>query len=345
MRDYIDFALGCVYNSPMEVDRLLELAERFLEGNATLEEIRKFPEFSPERVPFKGNLRRSALIVSADRPRHLRKVFLRPADVLVFNLEDGVAEKNKNFARLLLRKFLLNVPFDGSKEVVVRINPLDSSYSWEDIFEILPTLPHAVRLSKVKSQKDVVALDGALTAFEKAYNLPLGTIKIHLSIETASAFEFLEKILTSSSRVTVAYLGILDLFADLDISQDRIYSSSPLSVHVKSKFVLTCRSLRVIPIAPVYQNHEDLEGFEKEAFEDKELGFEGKMCISVRQVKIANKVFSPSNKEIEETKEIVRLYEEALKEGKGGITYKGRFIDQPIYRDALNKLRFVEKSD
>ncbi|SMP12626.1 citrate lyase subunit beta / citryl-CoA lyase [Desulfurobacterium pacificum] len=326
----------------MELDKLFELAERFLEGIIPLEEIEKFPESSPERVPFKGVFRRSALLISGDRPRHLRKAFLRPADVLIFNLEDGVAEKSKAFARILLRKFLLNVPFDGLKEVVIRINPLDSEYSWEDMFLIFPTIPHAVRLSKVKSYRDVVALDGALTAFEKAHGLPSGTVKIHLSIETASAIESLEKILTSSPRVTVAYLGILDLFADLDISQDRIYPSSPLSVHVKSKFALTCRSLRVVPIAPAYQNHEDLKGFEKEALEDRELGFEGKMCISVRQVEIANKVFSPSQEEIEEAKEIVRLYEEALKEGKGGITYKGRFIDQPIYRDALNKLKALE---
>ena len=323
----------------MELDRLFELAEKFLEGDASLEELKKFPERSPERVPFEKGIRRSVLLVSADRPRHLKKVFARPADVLNFNLEDGVAEKNKAFARLLLRKFLLNVPFDGSKEIVIRINPLNSPYSWDDMFVVFPTIPHAIRLSKVQSYKDVVALDGVITAFEKAYELPPNTVKIQLSIETASALESLEKILTSSPRITVAYLGILDLFADLDISQEKIYSS-PLSAHIKSRFALTCRSLRIVPIAPAYQNYEDLEGFEKEALEEKELGFEGKMCISVRQVEIANKVFSPSMEEIKEAKKIVELYEEALKEGKGGITYKGKFIDQPIYRDALNKLKY-----
>jgi citrate lyase subunit beta/citryl-CoA lyase len=64
------------------------------------------------------------------------------------------------------------------------------------------------------------------------------------------------------------------------------------------------------------------------------------MCISVKQVKVANEVFSPTEEEIEEARKIVELYERALKEGKGGVTYKGKFIDQPIYRDALNILRF-----
>jgi citrate lyase subunit beta/citryl-CoA lyase len=324
----------------MEFERLFEIAEKILEEKEELSTLKKFPESSLERKPFENPFRRSALIVSGDGPKHLKKVFQREADVIIFNVEDGVAESNKRFARLLLRKFLKNVPFDGSKEVVIRINPLNSEFFWEDILELLPVIPHAVRLSKVERPEDVIVLDGIIKTYERSAGLPESSIKIQLSIETGKAVERLSEILSASKRINAAYLGILDLFADLGLSQELV-KTSPLATFLKSKFVSTCRAFGVAPVAPAYQDYEDLEGFKKEAEKEKELGFVGKMCISVKQVGIANKVFSPSKEEIEEAKKIVELYERALNEGKGGITYSGKFIDQPIYRDALNKLKFL----
>ncbi|WP_239500185.1 HpcH/HpaI aldolase/citrate lyase family protein [Desulfurobacterium thermolithotrophum] len=321
------------------VEELFQLGEKVLADELKVEELKRYPENLQERKPFEKPFRRSALIVSGDRVKHLRKVFSRDADVIIFNVEDGVSDKNKPFARLFLKKFLTNVSFDGSKEVVIRVNPLDSQYFWEDIVELLPTVPHAIRLSKVEKVEDIVILEGILKAFELSKGLEEETIKIQLSIETGKAIDDLGEILKASKRINAAYLGILDLFADLRLSQ-KLLKTSGFADYIREKFVLTCRAHNVSPIAPAYQDYKDLEGFRKEAEREKELGFDGKMCISVKQVGIANEVFSPSLEEIEEAKEIVKLYEEALREGKGGITYKGKFIDQPIYKDALNKLKY-----
>ncbi len=323
------------------MEELFELGKKVLADELKVEELEKYPENLRERKPFEKPFRRSALIVSGDRIKHLRKVFSRDADIIIFNVEDGVSDKNKPFARLFLKKFLTNTPFDGSKEVVIRVNPLDSSYFWEDITKLLPAIPHAIRLSKVETAEDIVVLEGILKAFELSKGLEEGTIKLQLSIETGGAIENLGEILRASKRINAAYLGILDLFADLKLSQ-KLLKTSRFADYIREKFVLTCRVHNISPIAPAYQDYEDLEGFRKEAEKEKELGFVGKMCISVKQVGIANEVFSPSLEEIEEAKEIVSLYEKALEEGKGGITYRGKFIDQPIYRDALNKIRYLQ---
>jgi citrate lyase subunit beta/citryl-CoA lyase len=320
------------------MEELFKLGEAVLEGKLPLEALRDYPERRPRRVPVENPFKRSALIVSADRLRHLKKAFLRPADVLIFNLEDGVSDSHKPFARLFLRKFLLNTDFDGSKEVVVRVNAPDSPYYWDDLTAILPAVPHAIRLSKVRSVEDVITLDKVISAFERSRGVQEGFIKIQLSVETPQAVKRLSQVVAASPRVNAVYLGILDLFAELGVSQR--LTDSHLARYLKCKFVFEARSFRVYPIGPAYQQFEDLEGFEREALEEKSLGFAGKMCISVKQVEIANKVFSPSEEELREAEEIVKLYEEALKEGRGGVTYKGLFIDQPIYKDALNKLRF-----
>ncbi|ADY72768.1 Citryl-CoA lyase [Desulfurobacterium thermolithotrophum DSM 11699] len=321
------------------MEELFQLGEKVLADELKVEELKRYPENLQERKFFEKPFRRSALIVSGDRVKHLRKVFGRDADIIIFNVEDGVSDKNKPFARLFLRKFLTNTSFDGSKEIVIRVNPLDSQYFWEDITKLLPAIPHAIRLSKVETAEDIVVLEGILKAFELSKGLEEGTIKLQLSIETGRAIENLGEILRASKRINAAYLGILDLFADLKLSQ-KLLKTSRFADYIREKFVLTCRAHNVSSIAPAYQDYEDLEGFRKEVEREKELGFDGKSCISVKQVGIANEVFSPSLEEIEEAKEIVKLYEEALREGKGGITYKGKFIDQPIYKDALNKLKY-----
>ena len=320
------------------MEELFKLAEEVLEGKRSLEELSNYPEELKERKEVENPFKRAALIVSADRVNHLKKALQREADVIIFNLEDGVSDERKPFGRLLLRKFLANTPLTGEKEVVVRINPISSPHFWEDITQILPALPHAVRLSKVSTPEDVIALDRLVTAFEKSTGAPAGFIKIHLSIETPEAVLNLPQILKASERVEAAYLGILDLFAGLGVSQR--LAGKRLGDFVREKFAFECRACKVHPIGPAYQDYEDLEGFKEEALKEKELGFSGKMAISVRQAGIATKIFSPDPEEIEEAKRIVELYEKALKEGKGGITFNGKFIDQPIYRDALNTLRF-----
>jgi len=320
------------------VEELFNLAQEVLEGKRSLEELSAYPEELKERKDVENPFKRAALIVSADRVKHLSKALQREADVIIFNLEDGVSDERKPFARLLLRKFLVNIPLTGEKEVIVRVNPIDSPYFWEDMLNILPALPHGIRLSKVSSPEDVAALDRLITAYERSSGAPEGFIKIHLSIETSQALLKLPEILKASERVEVAYLGILDLFAGLGVSQ-RLTGKS-LGNYVREKFSFECKACGVYPIAPAYQDYEDLEGFKEEALKEKELGFSGKMAISVKQAKVATEVFSPEPEEIEEAKRIVDVYEKALKEGRGGVAYNGKFIDQPIYRDALNKLRF-----
>ncbi len=321
------------------MEELFEIGEKVLNGELPLEALEGYPEVLGEREEFEAPLRRSALMVSADRLKHLKKAFMREADVINFNLEDGVSEKNKEFARLFLRKFLVNSDLKSDKEVVIRVNPIDSPFFYQDLTYLLPVLPHAFRLSKVKTPEDIAALDKLLTSFEKSRGIEEGFIKIHLSIETPEALNSLNSILKASERVKAAYLGILDLFASLGLPQSK--EAGALGNYIREKFVFECRSLGVHPIAPAYQNYQDLDGFKEEALKEKELGFKGKMCISVKQVEVANEVFSPLPEEVERAKKIVKLYQEAERKGKGGITYQGEFIDQPIYKGALSLLRQV----
>ncbi|SNR68276.1 HpcH/HpaI aldolase/citrate lyase family protein [Desulfurobacterium atlanticum] len=321
----------------MDFQNFFKIAEESLKtGNPEI-----LNTFEPKkeilREPVKKLFIRSAILVSGDKIKHLKKIVERDVDIIIFNLEDGVSDKNKPIARKILKIFLSNINPEN-KQIVVRLNPIDSSFFFDDICEILPAIPHGIRLSKVETPEDVIALDKIITAFEKKIGIRENTIKIHLSIETGKSIQNLKEILQSSKRIETAYLGILDLFSDLKLPQSAI-KTSPTAKFLKANFVTTCRSYNVYPVAPAYQNYKDLEGFEKECMEDKIIGFSGKSCISIKQTEIANLIFSPSEEEIEKARKIVELYKKAEEKGEGGITFNGLFIDQPIYKDALNILK------
>ncbi|WP_456397779.1 HpcH/HpaI aldolase/citrate lyase family protein [Desulfurobacterium sp.] len=324
----------------MNLEKFFEAAEKAVEtGN--IKELTPFENSIKTRTPVNKRFIRSAILVSGDRIKHLRKIFERDVDIIIFNLEDGVADSRKKIARKII-KILLSIKDDiTDKEIVVRINPINSPFFYEDIAEILPSIPHAIRLSKVESEKEIIAVDTIISSFEKSKRISENTIKIHLSIETGKGLTNLEKILSASKRIETAYLGILDLFSNLSLPQNLI-EKSPTTSYIKTQFVTICRTFSVNPVAPAYQNYKDLEGFEKECKEDQIIGFSGKSCISIKQTEIANRIFSLSKEEIEKAKRIVELYEKAKEEGKGGVTLEGLFIDQPIYKDALNFLKKLE---
>ena len=94
----------------------------------------------------------------------------------------------------------------------------------------------------------------------------------------------------------------------------------------------------------VYTKLDDLEGFEAEAAESYAWGFQGKSCITSSQVEIANRIFSPSQKEIHEALEIIDAYEKAKAQGVGTTSCEGQLVDKPIAKRAKRIAEIARKS-
>jgi len=268
----------------------------------------------------------SVLMLSAHKIKHLNKIDELEADCIMLNLEDGVAKESKKFALYLSALFLSHLQ-KSDKKLVVRVNALDEG-GLEEIQLLNQVYPDAIRVPKIRSVADV----------QKALNVIDEGIELHLSIETKEAWLALKE-LKVSERVRVFYLGILDLFADLQISQTLLCPTNKTLHYILSEFLVLSQALGVKPVSFVFQEYKDEKQFSEYLQLEKSMGYHSKACISPSQVKIVNEFYKQDMQKLLRAQEIVRSFEEKRVKGESGFKHKKYgFIDEPIYKDALNTL-------
>lgn len=279
-------------------------------------------------IPVKRHLNRSltfrsALMLSAHNIKHLSKISVLEAECLMLNLEDGVSTEQKPFALALCAMALASNP-ESDKKLVVRVNPLDEGGA-EEILFLNPFMPDAIRVPKIRSIEDV----------RRVLRLVHEPIEIHLSIETKEGWLALSQ-LSIDSRIKVYYLGVLDLFADLGLSQSLLLPDNPTVQYMLAHFLMTARACGIKPVSFVYQDYKNGDGLRNWLEMEKMMGFDAKGCITPTQVELIHEIFGHGEAEIERYREIVRLFEAHRAEGISGfVDERYGFIDEPIYKGAL----------
>ena len=270
---------------------------------------------------------KSPMMLSAHNHKHLNKIPALETDAVILNLEDGVSSEMKPYA---LRLVMLTLSALGSsdKKIIVRVNALDEGGA--DEIEMLNSFrPDAIRVPKIKTADDV----------SRALELCDSEIELHLSIETKEAWLNLSE-LKVDERVTAFYLGILDLFADMELSQELIQADNPLMHHMLSHFLLTSRAVGVKPVSFVFQDYRDEAGFQKWLELEKKMGFDAKGCLSPKQVEQVHETFGVDKEALIRAHYIVERFEEQREQGVTGFSDdKYGFIDEPIYKGALALLK------
>ncbi len=276
------------------------------------------------------NLHRSNMMLNPLKLEHINRLDSLNADAVTLNLEDAIAPARKKEALVNIALFLSHLKITNS-EIIIRINPLDEG-GLEEIEFLKDYCFNAIRVSKVTSQNDI---DRALKVLPKDKEL-------HISLETKEAFRDLANFKTYG-RLIRANLGILDLLASLKLPQSMLKIGNPTIEYILSKFLIDCKTISVEPVSFMYQDYKDLDGFRNFCKIEREIGFTSKACMGPAQVEIANEIFAPSQAEIKRAKEIKEAFETNAKEAINGFMHKKYgFIDEPIYKDALNILDAIE---
>ncbi|WP_297434029.1 aldolase/citrate lyase family protein [Sulfurimonas sp.] len=270
---------------------------------------------------------RSVLMLSCNNIKHLSKIASLEADCIMLNLEDGVSREDKPFALVLAAIFIARTQ-KSDKKLVVRVNALEEG-GYEEITYLNQFMPDAIRVPKIQNRQEVISVLALLNE----------GIELHLSIETAQAWHNLHK-LAVNKRVTGFYLGILDLFADMGLSHSLINLDNPTMHYMLSHFLVTTKAMKVKPISFVFQEYKDSDTFTKWLELEKRMGYDAKGCISPKQVTLVNEIFVDKEKEIKRAQTIVKLFEMHRDEGiTGFVDEEYGFIDEPIYKGALNTLK------
>ena len=274
----------------------------------------------------KKNNFKSVLMLSCNNIKHLLKIESLNVDCIMLNLEDGVSKEEKPFALVLAAIFLSRLK-ECKKKLVVRVNALDAG-GYDEITYLNQFMPDAIRIPKIKNSEEV----------RNVLALLHEDIDLHLSIETAESWHNLST-LAVNKRVKAFYLGILDLFADMGLSQSLIHLQNPTMKYMLAHFLMSAKAMHVKPVSFVFQEFKDLRTFEQWLLLEKEMGYDAKACISPKQVALVNKIFVDKEEVIKRAKIIVKLFEMHREEGiTGFVDDEYGFIDEPVYKGALQLL-------
>ena len=263
-------------------------------------------------------LRRSLLFVPGSNPRALEKARALPADGLIFDLEDAVAPMAKEEARTAVMAALAAGGY-GGRELVLRVNALDTPWGHADLAAAATMPIDAVLLPKVENA-DRVRLAAAL----------LDTLgapperAVWCMLETPLGILDARPIAAASPRLAALVLGSADLTKDLHAAHTR--DRLPLMTALQL-VLLAARAYGLAALDGVHLDLSDDEGFALACRQGRELGFDGKTLIHPKQIEAANTAFAPSAEEVAWSRRIIAAYAEADRSGKGVVLVDGKLIE------------------
>lgn len=284
-------------------------------------------------------MRRSLLFLPGNTPNMLINGSWLGADAVIFDLEDAVSPAEKDAARVLVRNTMTYMDFRGC-EKVVRINGIDTPYWKEDLDEILPCRPDLILLPKTGSAADIREADAYITETEKRLGLDAGSVGLVALIETALGVENAFAIASASPRVAALFLGAEDLTADLRCRRTK---EGREIEYARTRLVTAARAAGVDVYDTPFTDVNDDEGIETDAALARALGFTGKASISPRHVETINRVFSPSQAEIDYAYEVMETIRLAKEQGKGAVALRGKMIDAPIVERARQTIAMARE--
>ncbi|WP_430597360.1 citrate (pro-3S)-lyase subunit beta [Enterococcus sp. AZ177] len=274
-------------------------------------------------------LRRTMMFVPGANASMLRDATLYGADSLMFDLEDAVSLKEKDSARLLVYHALRTFDY-SSVETVVRINGLDT-VGRQDVEAMVLSGVDVIRLPKTETAQDIVDVEAVITEMETKYGIAVGTTKMMAAVESAEGVLNAREIALASDRLIGIALGAEDYVTNMKTHR---YPNGQELFFARSFILHSARAAGIAAIDTVYSDVENTEGFLAEVELIKQLGFDGKSVINPRQIPLVNSVYEPSEKEIQNAKEVIWGIREAEAKGSGVISVNGKMVDKPIVERA-----------
>ncbi|HET9020677.1 MAG TPA: CoA ester lyase [Ornithinibacter sp.] len=260
--------------------------------------------------------RRSVLYLPGNNERALEKARTLPVDGLILDLEDAVGPDHKETARENVCAAARSGDY-GQREVTIRVNAAGTQWHEDDLAAACAAGPDGIVVPKVDSAEEVRELVAAM----ERHGAPERTT-LWAMVETPKAVLGVSETAGASERLAVLVMGVNDLVKELGARH--VPGRAPLLTSL-SLALLAARQAGVAILDGVWNDVKDLEGFEAECRQGRDLGFDGKTLIHPAQVEPCNALFAPSPEEVEEARGVVEAWEAGS--GAGVVTYRGRMVE------------------
>jgi citrate lyase subunit beta/citryl-CoA lyase len=270
---------------------------------------------------------RSWLFAPGDSEKKMGKCLASEADIALLDLEDSVVPERKADARKMVAEAIAGA--EDKSRVWVRVNPLSSGWTEEDLDAILAAGPGGLFLPKAEGGHDVVTLDAMITPRETAAGIaPGSTLVAALVTETAAAM-FTTGTYDNTPRLVAMSWGAEDLSSELGASEQRGPDGEYSHVFEMARSLCLVGAVKagVAPIETVQPEFRDLEKLETRARRVRAQGFRGMLAIHPAQVAPINAAFTPSKAELAHARAVVQAFAE--NPTAGALQLDGNMIDRP----------------
>ncbi len=286
-------------------------------------------------------LKRSWMFVPGHRQKMIDKALGLSADVVMLDIEDGVAPSEKDTARKLIGEALGRERAPGTPERFVRVNAIGHARMDADLEAVLRHGLNGLVLPKVETVEEVLKVASIVTEREPKLDIARGSIRLLIAIESPRGLLNAPAIASCSPRVIGLMFGAEDYGREMGLPTKREGEAQEL-LYARSAMAVAAASAHVQPVDGVWVDLKDMDGLFGFARQSRRLGFSGMSLIHPSQIDPINSVFSPTPEEIEYARQVVQAFEEANARGDGSISLGGQLIDRPIVERARRALEMAK---
>jgi citrate lyase subunit beta/citryl-CoA lyase len=288
-------------------------------------------------MPASVRPRRSALYIPGSNERAMAKAATMPADVIVFDLEDSIPPGQKEAARDAVANAVAKM-VGGRREIVVRINDLDTAWAPRDIAAMAAVRPDAILLPKIQRPDDIrrarAAFAAARNAKAQALWVMIETPAAVLNVAAIAAIAALP-----APPITAFVVGTNDLAAELGVPARP--GRPALMPHI-AQTQLAARAHGLAVIDGTFNDIDDRKGLLAECRQGRDLGLDGKTVIHPTQIAVANEAFAPDPEELFWSRKVVEAFAEPENADAEVIRLSGRMVERLHERAARRMLAIAD---
>ena len=267
--------------------------------------------------------RRSLLFMPGSNVRALEKARTLPADGIILDLEDSVAPDAKAVAREQIAKAVAAKGF-GKREVLIRINALDTPWWIDDITMAGKAQPDGILVPKISTVADLNAVADRLSDIGAQTS-----IRVWAMIETARAVLDADKLAAASRDTETRLAGFV--FGPNDIAREtriRMKPGRAAMIPMITHCILATRAHGLEILDGPYGDIGNIDGFAEECAQGRDLGFDGKTLIHPSHIDACNAIFTPPEAEVTEARKIIAAFEQPENASRGAIQLDGRMVER-----------------
>jgi citrate lyase subunit beta/citryl-CoA lyase len=265
------------------------------------------------------------MFVPGNNPKMINSADIYGADSLMFDVEDAITITEKDTARYLVANALKALQFHS--ETVVRINhPTQTPFGMDDLKIILPAKPNMIRLPKVEDISEVELVSNEIERVEKENNWSKGTINIIGAIESVKGLYNVREICKHPRMMAIA-LGAEDFIANLKTQRTK---TGIELYYARSEILMAARDAGIQCMDTVFSDINDMEGFDREVTNSRDMGFDGKSVIHPKQINEVHRIYTPNDNQLHHALKVLAAFEDSTKNHKGVLAVDGKMIDGPI---------------